>query len=283
MARIVAIKAAAQRFSFLLLLFGAIGLMMVGKVDTVVVEGARERAMDAVAPLLDAISRPAATAAQVVEEAQTLAEIRAENAQLRAENQALLQFRDAAYRLEAENLSLRSLLNFRPPEPNRFLTARVIADNSGAFVRSLAVNLGTLNGVADGQAVLGDQGLAGRIVQAGERSARILLLTDLNARIPVVLERSRHRGVLGGDNTDLPRLLHLPLEAEVEVGDRVVTSGHGGMFPPGLPVGVVRAVEDGEVRVRPFQDLTRLEYVRIVDFRGDAVDARPVETPGGFR
>lgn len=281
----VAIKAAAQQFSFLLLLFGAIGLMMVGKVDTVVVEGARERAMDAVAPLLDAVSRPAATAAQVVEEAQTLADIRAENAQLRAENAALQQFRDAAFRLEAENLSLRSLLNYRPPEPNRFLTARVIADNSGAFVRSLAVNLGALNGVADGQAVLGDRGLAGRIVQAGERSARILLLTDLNARIPVVLERARYRGVLGGDNTDLPRLIHLPLEAEAEVavGDRIVTSGHGGMFPPGLPVGTVRSIADGEIRVRPFQDLTRLDYVRIVDFHGGQAEARSVETPGGFR
>jgi len=283
MARIVAIKAAAQRFSFLLLLFGAIGLMMVGKIDAVLVDGARQRAMDAMAPLLDAISRPAATAARVVEEIQTLADIRAENAQLRAENAALLQFRDASYRLEAENLSLRALLNYRPPEPNRFLTARVIADNSGAFVRSLAVNLGTANGVANGQAVLGDQGLAGRIVQAGERAARILLLTDLNARIPVVLERSRYRAVLGGDNTDLPKLIHLPLEAEVTVGDRIVTSGHGGMFPPGLPVGVVQAVEDGVVRVQPFQDLTRLEYVRIVDFRPVAGDVRPIETPGGFR
>lgn len=284
MARIVAIKAAAQRFSFLLLLFGAIGLMMVGKIDAVLVDGARQRAMDAMAPLLDAISRPAATAARVIEETQTLAEIRAENAQLRAENAALLQFRDASYRLEAENLSLRALLNYRPPEPNRFLTARVIADNSGAFVRSLAVNLGTANGVANGQAVLGDRGLAGRIVQAGERASRILLLTDLNARIPVVLERARYRAVLGGDNTDLPKLIHLPLEAEVAVGDRIVTSGHGGMFPPGLPVGVVQGVDEGGVvRVQPFQDLTRLEFVRIVDFRPDGGDVRPIETPGGFR
>ncbi|MEQ8966406.1 MAG: rod shape-determining protein MreC [Azospirillaceae bacterium] len=280
MARIAALRAAAQRFSFLLLLFGAIAVMMVGKVDSVVVEGARERIMDAVAPILDGLSRPAATAAGMVADVQSLAELRAENAELRAEIAELQQFRDAAFRLEAENLSLRALLNYRPPEPNRYVTARVIADNSGAFVRSVAVALGTDHGVRDGMAVLGGKGLAGRVVQVGERSARVLLITDLNARIPVVVERSRDRAILGGTNTDRPKLAHLPLEAEVRVGDRIVTSGHGGMFPAGLAVGAVAAVDEGEVRVEPFADLSRLDFVRIVDFSPQVPEAELVATPG---
>src|SRR3546814_10996914 len=104
------------------------------------------------------------------------------------------------------------------------------------------INLGAANGIEDGQAVLGRRGLLGRIVQTGERSARILLITDLNARIPVLVESSRHRAILGGDNTEQPELLYLPRDSKVAVGNRIITSGPGGMFPAGLPVAVVSSV-----------------------------------------
>ena len=126
-------------------------------------------------------------------------------------------------------------------------------------MRSLAVNLGADNGVRDGQAAVGSIGLVGRTVQTGDRSARILLITDLNARIPVVVEETRLRGILAGDNTNRPRLIHLPPDTEVRAGDRIVTSGHGGMFPVGIPVGVVASADDGTVRIEPVEDLTRLE------------------------
>ena len=267
MVRIAALRALAQRFSLAMLLMAAIGLMMLGKVDEVLMDGARGRITDAVSPVLDVMSRPAATVARVVDEAQDLVRLREENARLRAQNDMLLRFEQAAYRLTAENETLRRLTNYYPTAPHRYITARVIADNSGAFVRSLAINLGAGHGVADGQAVIGSNGLAGRVVQTGERSARLLLLTDLNARIPVVVERSRERAVVAGDNTSRPQLVHLPPESDVAVGDRIVTSGHGGMFPAGLPVAQVVLVGDDGVRVRPFEDLSRLEYVRIVDFR----------------
>lgn len=278
MVRIVALKAVAQRFSFVLLIITAFALMTLGKVDTALVDSVRSRVTDAIAPILDAFSRPAATVADMITEVQALTELRAENARLRRENESLRQYRDAAYRLEAENLSLRTLLNYQPAMSYSFLTARVIGDNSGAFVRSLAINLGAANGVRDGQAVVGGKGLVGRIVQTGDRSARILLVTDLNARIPVMLESTRHRAILGGDNTAQPRLLYLEHEGDVKVGDRVVTSGHGGMFPAGIPVGIVASVGEpgGEttVRVQPIEDFSRIEYVRIVDFHDAGADIR---------
>jgi rod shape-determining protein MreC len=267
MARIAALRALAQRFSFALLLMAAVGVMMLGKVDTVVLDGLRTRLTDAVAPILDVLSRPAGTVADAVDWTQQLTDLRRENARLRAENEALLRFEQAAFRLQAENEALRSLANYHPATPHAFVTARVVGDNSGAFVRSLMINLGTQNGIADGQAVMGARGLVGRIVQAGERSARLLLVTDLNARIPVLVGAARHRAILGGENTDRPRLLYLRPESDIGIGDRVSTSGHGGMFPPDLPVGVVTAVADGAALIEPFEDLSRLEYVRIMDFR----------------
>ena len=272
-------RAMAQRFSFLVLVLGSIGLMMLGKVDAVLIDGIRTRLTDALAPILDAAAQPAASVSDLVAEAEALAHLRRENARLRAENAALVYFRDAAYRLEVENEDLRGLLNYQPAAPHSFVSARVVADQSGSFVRSLAISLGERHGVADGQAVLGARGLVGRTVQTGARSARVLLLTDLNTRVPVVVTPSRHRAVLGGDNTARPRLFHLVADHGVSAGDRVTTSGHGGMFPRGLPVGIVESVRDGVVRIRLFEDLTRLEFVRIVDFSGFIADTTMQTAP----
>jgi rod shape-determining protein MreC len=136
------------------------------------------------------------------------------------------------------------------------------------FVHSVLVNAGSQDGVARGQAVVTGVGLAGRIATAGTRSARALLITDLNSRIPVTVESSRERAILAGDNSPQPRLAFLPQNAAVAVGDRIVTSGHGGVFPPGVPVGIVSSIADGVVRVAPYVALDRLEHVRIVNYSG---------------
>lgn len=267
MVRIAALRALAHRFSFVLLVMAAIALMVMGRVDPASVDGLRISVTDAFSPLMNLFTQPAASIGDIADDIHDLARLRAANEALQAENVALQEYRQAAFRLEAENLSLRTLMNYRPTVPHAFLAARVIGDNSGAFVRSVAVNLGVENGLRDGQAAMGPRGLVGRVVQTGQNAARILLITDLNARIPVVLEETRQRAVLGGDNSDRPRLMYLPPDAEIAVGARVVTSGHGGMFPPGIAVGTVASVEGGLVRVEPIEDLGRIEYVRITDYR----------------
>jgi rod shape-determining protein MreC len=110
------------------------------------------------------------------------------------------------------------------------------------------------------------EGLVGRVAEVGARAARVLLLTDLNSHIPVELEDTHDRAVLDGDNSEEPRLVYLPTKAEVRVGQRIVTGGAGGVFPPGLPVGVVSSVVGDIIRVEPYAELARLELVRIVDF-----------------
>ena len=110
-------------------------------------------------------------------------------------------------------------------------------------------------------------GAPGRMMTVGKRAARVLLITDLNSRVPVVLADSRARTILVGDNSRRPRLEFLPEGIEVQPGERVTTSGHAGAFPPGLPVGQVASITDGGVRVQPFVSTDRLEYVRVLDFR----------------
>jgi rod shape-determining protein MreC len=256
----------AHRFAYVFLLAAALGILLLGKADPLVFQRARTTVTDITAPVLDALSRPAVTVSHVIEEARELARLREENIILRAENERLLKWQNAARTLLAENKQLQELLGFSPAQDARSVTARVIGDSGGAFVRSVLVNAGARDGVRKGNAALSGKGLLGRVAEVGERSARVLLINDLNSRIPVVIERSRERAILAGDNSVTPRLLYLPITTTVQVGDRVVTSGHGGAFPVGLPVGVVTSIADDGVRVLPFADATNIEYVRLMDY-----------------
>jgi rod shape-determining protein MreC len=260
------IKALAQRFAFLLLVAASFALMMIGKADVLVLDRIKAAATDVVAPVLDVLSRPAASVAALIDHMRELSEIKAENDRLKEENDRLLQWQHVARRLDSENAALKKLLHFAPGPVVSFVTARVIGDTGGAFVRSLLISAGARDGVRKGQAVLTGDGLVGRIASVGERSARILLITDLNSRVPVVLESSREKAVLAGDNSDQPLLIHLAGSMQVNPGDRVVTSGHAAAFPPGLPVGIVASADETGIRVQPYVPWSRLEYVRVVDY-----------------
>lgn len=281
-ARIAALKAFAHRFSFFFLFTAALGLLAIGRADPSAFDALRMRITDAVTPILEAMSRPAATVAEVVAEVQELGRLREENARLFAEIETLRRFQAAAFRLEAENLTLRSLLNYTPERAHAFITARVVGDNGGSFVRSVAINVGSRQGLRDGQVAMGGRGVVGRTVQVGIMSARVLLITDLNARIPVVVERTRQRAVLAGDNGPRPHLAYLAGDRAPQVGDRIVTSGIGGIFPPGLPVGIVAEVSDGRAAIQPLEDFERLEYLRILDFQPDMPDGVAMRQAEGY-
>ncbi|MBL6934296.1 MAG: rod shape-determining protein MreC [Alphaproteobacteria bacterium] len=259
-------KVLVQRFTFLALVGTALGLMVVGRADVRFVEQARIAAVDAVAPILDALSRPAATISQTVDRVQGLIALDRENTLLKQQNNRLKRWRNVALQLETENRELQKLLNFVPSSALSFISARVISDSGGAFARSMLINSGSRDGIREGQIAVTGDGLVGRVGGVGQRSSRILLITDINSRIPVVTETSQSRAILAGDNSDRPQLAHLSSVARVSVGERIVTSGHGGAFPPGLPVGQVISVAEGDIRIQPFVDMSRMEYVRAVEF-----------------
>jgi len=212
------------------------------------------------------ISQPAEAVAGAVGEVSHVTQVYQENRTLREQVVRLEQWQEAARRLDAENQQLRSLLNFPVDPQTRQVTGRVIGDSGGSFVRSILVAVGAERGVAKGEAAMTGEGMVGRVSEVGERSARVLLITDLNSRIPVVVESTRDRAVLAGDNTVRPRLLYLSPDARLSPGDRVLTSGHGGALPAGLPVGVIADVGERGVLVQPYVDWARLDYVRLLDY-----------------
>ena len=231
--------------------------------------GMRSSVSDALTPAMIIISEPFRQVAAMMDGVTGLSELRSENAQLRTENARLREWYQTALMLESENQSLHALLNVKPDPLHRFITARVIADSGNAFVKSAIVSAGQKDKVQKGQAVLSGDGLVGRIIESGQNSARVLLLTDVNSRLPVLIEGSRQKAILSGLNTDLPVLKYLPLDTDIKAGTRIITSGDGGMFMPGLPVGSVVIGEDGLPYVKPYADISRITHVRIVDYPED--------------
>jgi len=274
------IKAWAQRFAFLFLVVGAFALMLIGKADTVLVERVRTVVGDAAAPILEFIARPIDTIGNTVEGIGELTELRARNAALERDNERLRHWQSVARRLEAENAALRSLSDMVPDPRLRFITARVVGDQGGAFARSVLVNAGTRDGVAKGQVAVTAEGVAGRVAEVGLRSSRVLLLTDINSRVPVLVGSARDRSVMAGDNTGQPRLLYLAAGTEIRPGDRVVTSGHGGVFPPGLSIGIVTQASETALRVQPFVDWAHVEYLRLADYELPSLLLTPGEGGG---
>jgi rod shape-determining protein MreC len=264
--RLASAKAWLHRFTFALLFGAALALMMLGRSDSALVERARMVIADAMAPLMNGIARPLGGVRQVYDQATEFLNLRRENAMLRREQDRLLQWQSVARQLAAENEALRDLLKFVPDRGASFVTARVVADTGGAFVRSVLVAAGARDGLRKGDAAATGEGLVGRVAELGEHSARVLLLTDINSRIPVVIERSRDQGILAGDNSDNPRLLYLSHGTQLSPGDRIVTSAAGGALPPGLPIGFVKSIEGGDAVVQLFVDWDRMEYLRLMNY-----------------
>lgn len=262
----VAARTWTQKFAFVLLTALAFGIMLIGKADTVVVSRARTVVIDMLAPVMHAASRPIASAKDVANQVQDLVALKDENARLQSENHTLLEWQTVGRELQSQNTALRDLLKFTPDPRATYVTAPVIADTSSSYVRSLIVLAGSGDGVVKGQAAITGAGLAGRVLEVGQRASRILLLTDISARVPVIVERTRDQAVLSGNNSENPELQYLPRDVDIKVGDRIVTSGVGGNYPSGLPVGEVVRTADGRIYVQLYAQLDRMEYLRLVNY-----------------
>lgn len=260
----VSVKALLTRFAFIFLIVSAFALMLLGKAETVVVERVRVAVIDVATPFLSALSQPLSTLSDGANRIEKLFGVYDENMRLKDQNARLLKWQSVARSLAAENSNFRKLLNFVPENGTLTSTARVVGDAGGVFVRSVLINGGRMHNIRKGDAVLDGDGLVGRVAEVGGQSARVLLVTDLNSRIPVSTEKNRMRGILAGDNSSRPKLHFITGQKSVQPGQKIVTSGHGGVFPSGLSVGRIALSDGGGLRVQLFANFHQLEYVRVI-------------------
>ena len=261
------VQATLRRAMFALLVTIALGALVIGKAEVYVFDWVKSAVGDLLAPVLYTVTVPVRAARDIGSNLGRVAALTEENNLLRAENARLRQWQALARRLDGQNRELRRLLHFDPGEAVRTVSAQVIADTGGPYARSLLMDAGDRQGVRIDQAVVSGEGLVGRVMSAGIRSARVLLITDRRSHVPVLAGPQRVHAILVGDNGARPLLRFLPRNAALSPGDVVVTSGRGGVFPPDLPVGDVGAAarSGGRVEVVPHVDWTRLHFVRVID------------------
>ena len=182
--------------------------------------------------------------------------------QLKKENEELKNNISKSDFLELENVQLRKLIEEQISSPSNLVSSRVLLDKQSPYLNSFIINVGSNKGIKNGMAVLDGKKFIGRIVDVNFFSSRILLVTDLNSKIPVITQPSAYHAILSGHGNDEPTLEYLPENHNITDGDKVYTSGKGGIFAPGLPVGEVK-IENNFAKVLLFSDLNQITFVNI--------------------
>jgi len=250
-----------------LLAVALIAVFTLWRVDSPRVERLRADIVDRIVPGFEWAMRPATTVAGMVDELRSFARVYEQNQELRRELQQMKAWREAALQLEQKNAKLLDLNQVRVDPRLTHVTGIVMADSGSPFRQSVLLNVGRRDGIRDGWATMDGLGLVGRISGVGRQTARVVLLTDSNSRVPVTIQPSGQRAVLTGDNTRLPLADFIESPELVRPGDRVVTSGDGSVFPSGLLVGELARGADRHWRVRLAADYERLEFLRVLRSR----------------
>ncbi len=255
-----------------------LGIFLFWRIDSPRAERVRAQIVDQVVPSVDWALVPVTKLAGMVENFQSYSRIYEQNQDLRRELQRMKAWKEAALQLEQENAKLLDLNKVRLDPKLTFITGVVLADSGSPFRQSVLLNLGHRDGIRDGWATTDGLGLVGRVSGVGQSSSRVILMTDSNSRVPVMVQPSGQRAILSGDNSKLPPLDFVEAADAVRPGDRVVSSGDGGVLPAGLLVGQVVEGTDRRLRVRLAADYERLEFLRVLRSHPGA----PVTDPGAL-
>ena len=264
--RLSQLRLFARKFLIAVLFVSALAWMVMSKADSFVLEKTSNVVLQVFNPIIRVVQMPAQFVYGVYERIKDISYVYAENKKLRKENIDMLLLKNQLRTLKTENRLLARLLNYMPPPEATFVTAKIVAEEGDGFSHSLIAYIGDTDKVKEGQVVLGAESVVGRVETVAGRYVRVLLFTDINSKIPVLVERSRERGILSGDNTTVPKLQFTALNADIRPGDMLVTSGVAGVFPAGLPVGIISRIGEDEIDVETITDIPQLEYVRIVDY-----------------
>lgn len=241
-----------------------LAVFLLWRVDGPRMERLRAEVVDRVVPGLDGLLAPLTALGRIVENFQSYTRIYEQNRELRRELQQMKAWREAALQLERKNARLLDLNNVRLDPQLTHVTGVVMADSGSPFRKSVLINVGRRDGIRDGWATMDGLGLVGRVSGVGETTARVILLTDPNSRVPVAVQPSGQSAIVAGDNSSLPRLEFLEAPENLRPGDRIVSTGDGGVFPAGLLVGQLVTGRDGSPRARLSADYGRLDFLRVL-------------------
>lgn len=247
---------------FLLMMCAA--LLLVSTSDNPRIKPLQNALMEVATPIVSTLSQPAKAWKDAVQWWDNITHVYSENVALRRSNDALKHWQSVAMALESENKELRQLAGYRPVESTAYITARMVGYSETASGHQALLNVGFNDGVRSHQAVVSTDGLIGRISQVSDTHARLLLLTDMNARVPVIGVVSREKALLVGTGSSMPKLQFIAQNSQLKVGEALVSTEDGGVIPAGIAVGKIFARHGSDLRVWLQADAKRTTYVRVI-------------------
>ena len=245
-----------------------------GKVDESNLKIIKNYFTDITSYVLEIVGLPINSINKAVNQINSLIFIYSNNKNLSIENKELYKWKDLAQKLLVENEELKKLLNGINNIPNNFITAKVISNSSGSYIKTITINVGTKHGISIGNAVINNWGMVGRIIEVGKKSARVLLVTDINSQIPVYFEKSKHKAIIIGNNSDLLQVKYLKPRVKLVDKERIITSGEGGLLPRGLAVGMyVENLNDepDKIKVLPTRNWDIMDSLNVIILNKDSV------------
>ena len=263
-----------RRLITVVLLLILFGLFVVWRIDNPRVEKFRALVIDTFVPNFEWILRPMTSVVKLAQDYQSYEKLLEQNKELRRELQQMKSWKEAALQLEQENARLLDLNQLRLDSKLTHVSGIVIADSGSPFRQSVLLNIGSRDGIQDGWAAMDGLGLVGRISGVGSSTSRVILLTDNASQIPVIVQPSGQRAILMGDNSFAPPVEFIENVDLVRPGDRVITSGGGGVLPAGLLVGTLAMDPNGRLRARLVADYERLEFLKVLrDYGIEKIDS----------
>lgn len=253
------------RVLFMVMLGAAVLLLVLDRTRPEMTATWRAVANDSLTPMLGTLTTPVRWVAAGVNSIKSYLIVRDENERLRAENDRLRQLAERTLASERESTTLRSLLRLAEPGVRVVATARVVGTSGASMLDSALLTAGRDAGLKPDMPVRDAGGIVGRLIQVGARSSRVLLVTDVESRVPVRVLRTGETAIAAGLGNGLLELQFLRPDADLRRGDQVLTSGHGRLFPPNVPVGEVIDLSGERPRLKPVAALSRLSYVLVLE------------------
>ena len=255
-------KGTQQRFSVIALIILSIILIFAETIETKPLNYFRSFVKDTIYRGALVVSAPTKAFGSFADFIQEHINLHDNYIKLKEENKKLKNNISKSSFLELENAQLRKLIDEQMASPSNLLSARVMLDKQSPYLNSFIINIGSNKDIKNGMAVLDGKNFIGRIVDVNFFSSRVLLVSDLNSKIPVITEPSAHHGILSGHGKNKPTLEYLPENHNIQHGDKVYTSGKEGIFPTGIPIGEVK-IENGIIKVSLFSDLSQVSFINI--------------------
>jgi rod shape-determining protein MreC len=246
-----------------LFIFLSSTLISLSYMQSPIITTAQNVILSITAPFIKMIEAPFDWATQGKDYLASWANARHQAEKLSIENEQLKETIRSMDALQEANAALEKFLNVKPRLKTPLITVPVLSYPGRPFIKSLLISAGKAEGIKPQQVVINEKGLVGRVINVGQGISHILLLTDVNSHVPVILKGTDTHAILEGDNEGLPFLKYIQPKL-VHVGDSIETSGHGGIFPAKIPVGRIEKIEGDRVFVKLFSDLESLSFVMLI-------------------